>query len=484
MRFLINRRELVRSGIVLGAGTAALRASAQNPYSGEFSAYAQVRAPTWSMPLTIPKVLAPARQEDGADVYEVEVKRGTAQPLKGAPTAILGLDGSWPGPTIQAVRGRPVRVRVKNALEESLSLHNHGIKTRADSDGHPTDYIRPGAVKEYLYPNDQPGGTLWYHDHAMALTSEHVYRGFAGFYLIRDPAEDALGLPSGEFDVPLLVQDRQFDSSNALMYSADAGTLNTGFLGNAICVNGVHGPVMDVAPRRYRFRILNGANARTLRLALSSGDPLMQVASDARLLEAPVRRESIDLMSSERCDCVVDFSRHEPGTSIVLRNLDPTWPELPEVMRFDVKGAREKDPSRLPAKLARVPRLSEKGALKRTVVLGLQDGKWTLNGLRYDPTRIDFRPMLGTTEVWTLRNAEPTQAHPFHQHLVPFQVLDIDGVPPPPELRGWKDSVRVGPGSTVRIIMRFEGYPGVYVFHCHKLEHEDHAMMLQQEVVA
>jgi spore coat protein A len=238
-----------------------------------------------------------------------------------------------------------------------------------------------------------------------------------------------------------------------------------------------------VAARRYRFRFLNGSNARNYRLALDPAQPLVQVGSDGALLAAPVSRPAVDLAPSERCDCVIDFAALA-GRSVFLRNLDPTWPALPDVLRFDV-GPATPDPSRVPARLSEIPRLDPaRASATRVVSFQLSDGKWTMNGLRYDPARIDFRPKLGSVEVWELQNREPTQMHPFHQHLVPFQVLDVNGVPPPPELAGLKDTVAVPPAGTVRIIMEFTGYTGVYVFHCHKLEHEDHDMMLQQEVMA
>jgi spore coat protein A len=477
----IGRRKLLRWGLVGGLGLAARRTLAQNPWAHTLDDYSRVRPPMWSSPLPIPPVLVP-RREGAADVYEVTARRGEAQPLPGAPTKVWGFDGAWPGPTIAATRGRPVLLRVRNGLDEPISVHNHGHTVAAASDGHPVDYVRPGAEKTYEYPNQQSGGTYWYHDHAMGLTGPHVYRGLAGMYLIHDPSEDALGLPSGAYDVPLVLQDRLFDAQNALSYSADAGTIFKGFIGNTLCVNGVHSPRFEVAARKYRLRILNGSNARNFRLALSTGHPVAQVASDGSLLGAPVVREAVDLSPSERCDVVVDFARYSVGTSVVLRNLDPTWPELPDVLRFDVTR-REDDPSRVPGKLATIERLDvSRPAARRTVRFQLDGGKWTMNGLHFDPGRIDFRPRLGTTEVWTLHNAEPTQMHPFHRHLVPFQVLDVDGAAPPPELGGWKDTVAVGPGSRVRIAMQFQRFAGVYVFHCHKLEHEDHAMMLQEEV--
>ncbi len=476
----ISRRAFLASGALLPLG--GLAAAQENPWARLLKEYDSVRPPTYEAVMPLPR-LAAARSEYGADVFELTMKRGLARPLPGAATEIWGYDGLWPGPTLLVTRGRPARARLRNELDENMTVHNHGHRAPPDSDGHPVDYVRPGATREYLYPNRQAAGTYWYHDHAHGLTGPHVYRGLAGFYIIRDPAEEALGLPSGGFDVPVLLQDRIFDAAGALSYAVNAGTIFNGFLGNTLCVNGVHVPRFEVAARRYRFRFLNGSNARNYRLALDPAQPLIQVGSDGGLLAAPVSRPAVDLAPAERCDCVIDFAAFA-GRSVFLRNLDPTWPALPDVLRFDV-GPATPDPSRVPARLAEIPRLDPARArVTRVVSFQLSDGKWTMNGLRYDPARIDFRPKLGTVEVWELQNREPTQMHPFHQHLVQFQVLGVNGAPPPPELGGFKDTVAVPPGGTVRIIMEFTGYAGVYVFHCHKLEHEDHDMMLQQEVMA
>jgi spore coat protein A len=465
-----------RRRVVLGLPQAFWGWSQDSPRARALEEYGRVRAATFSRPMPIP----PRRA--AGDTLELAIGRGTTQVLPGAPTEIWGYAGAWPGPTIVATRGRPLRLRVRNQLDENMSVHNHGLTTAAHSDGHPVDYIHPGAIKEYVYPNDQPGGTFWLHDHALGLTGAHVYRGLAAFYLLEDPDQAALGLPAAERDVPILIQDRRFDERNALVYAVDAGAITTGFLGNALCVNGVHTPFLEVAACRYRFRFLNGCNARNLCLSLGER-PLVQIASDGSLLAAPLPRASVELAPAERCDCIVDFSHFAPGSRVVLRNLDPTWPVLPEVMRFHVTG-RASERSAIPARLATVGRLDETTArVRRRIRFQLSDGKWTMNGLRFDPARIDFRPRLGSVEVWELHNAEATQMHPFHQHLIPFQVLEVNGRPPPPELLGWKDTVAVPPHGMVRVIMRFTHFRGIYVFHCHKLEHEDHAMMLQQEVV-
>jgi spore coat protein A len=470
-----TRRDLLLGA---GAGLVLARAGWSRPGARALEEYGRVLPATFTALLPIPPVLRPT----GGRI-DLAISAGTAQPLPGPATPIWGYGGRWPGPTLVATRGQPLRVRVTNRVDQRTSMHGHGLSAPPDSDGHPLDYLPPGASKEHHYPNAQRAGTYWLHDHALGLAGAHLNRGLGAFYLIEDPEEAALGLPTGEQDIPVLLQDRRFGAGNTLSYAVDAGTITTGFLGNALCANGVHAPRLPVAACRYRFRFLNGSNGRNLRLALSSGDPLVQIAADGALLARPLPRPAIDLAPAERCDCIVDFSRHPVGTSLVLANLDPTWPVLPEALRFEVvRGAGPA--ARIPERLAEVSRLDAREArVTRRIRFQLSEGKWTMNGLRYDPARIDFRPRLGTVEIWELHNGEATQMHPFHQHLVPFQVLDVDGRPPPPELRGWKDTVAVPPAGRVRIIMRFTGFTGIYVFHCHKLEHEDHAMMLQQEVV-
>jgi len=486
---MISRRELMKTALS-GSAAVALTASRsahtqdENPWARLLGTYGTVPPPSFARPLPVAPIKRPIATTGAGDDVQLAIRTGFGQPLVGAKTPILGYDGLWPGPTIVATRGRSTRVTVKNQLAEPANIHNHGHHAAAASDGHPLDVIKPGQSRAYTYPNHQSGGTYWYHDHTFGLTGNHVFRGLAGVYIIRDPAEDALGLPTGPYDVPILIQDRLFDAENRFDYSANAGTIFKGVHGNTLCTNGVHTPFLSVGTRRYRFRFINGCNSRNLRLALGDGGALLQIASDGTLLNAPVSQTSIELAPSERADCIVDFGAAKIGTSVVLRNLDATWPELPDVMRFDV-ARKEADTSRLPTRLGDVARVPESEAkVHRRLRFQISDGKWTINGLRYDPARIDFRPKLGTTEIWEIENGEQTQMHPFHQHLIPFQVLDVNGEPPPEAQRGWKDSVAVPPAGRVRLIMRFYGYTGTYVFHCHKLEHEDHAMMLQQEIIA
>lgn len=429
--------------------------------------------------LPIPPVLQPSSTDSTTDYYNITVKTASQQVLPGNTTTIWGFNGSWPGPTIVATKGRQVSVTQTNRLTENITIHNHGHNVAAQYDGHPTDYIAPNASKTYLYPNNQRASTYWYHDHTYDLTGKHVYYGMAGFYLIHDPSEDALNLPSGSYDIPLVFQDRNFNADNSLNYTVDSSAIRTGLLGNTLCVNGVPTPHLDVATHKYRFRLLDGSNARTYTLALSDASSFQVIGSDDGLLAAPVTVTSLAIAPGERYDIVIDFSKYAVGTSVVLQNSDSSWnSSLPNVMSFNVKTSVA-DASKVPATLSTIAKLPAP-TVTRTLTFSESGGGWTINGLAYDPNRIDYAPVLGTTEKWILQN-QSGEMHPFHQHLSPHQVLTVDRQGPRPEQQGWKDTLPVGKWSSAEILIQWTGFKGTYVFHCHKLEHEDNAMMLQMQ---
>ncbi len=439
------------------------------------------QVPRFAQDLPIPPVLQPERV-GGVDAYVVTQREARVQVLPpGLPaTPVWGYDGLFPGPTVVATVDRPVRVRQLNRLPQDVSVHLHGSASRPEDDGQPTLPIAPGGERTYHYENAQRGATLWYHDHADMLTSRHVYRGLAGLYLLHDPAEDALGLPSGPFDVPLVLQDRIFDVDGRLVYD-DAG--GTEVFGDVALVNGAAWPRMTVQARRYRFRVLIASNSRPYLLGLSGGLPMTVVASDSGLLERPVRTTTLQAVMSERYEVVVDFSAVPAGGSVLLQNLAGTGP-MRGLLRFDVVRSRGDD-SRVPQRLSQIDPLVAAGAPVDRVwrFSHRADGVFVINGRPFDPARVDARPRLGGVEVWELRTEGPGFFHPVHPHLVHFQVLSRDGAPPAPYERGWKDTVFVGEGSVVRIAARFAPHAGVYVLHCHNLVHEDHSMMTQFEVV-
>jgi spore coat protein A len=437
----------------------------------------------FNSPLPKSPVLAPTSSDATTDYYDMTMQVGVKEILPGKQTAIWGYNGLYPGPTIKARSGRQTVVRQVNNLQESMSVHLHGGHTPPESDGHPTDLIGPGATKTYVYPNNQAAATLWFHDHAIDVTGRHVYMGLAGFYLLSDSFEDSLPLPKGDNDVALLIQDRLFNSDGSLNYPITDQTIRSGVTGDTLLVNGAIQPYLQVGRRKMRFRILNGSNARIYKVALSTGDALTQVGSDGGLLSTPVLRPAISVAPAERVDVVIDFSKYPVGTEIVLKNQNSfSTPSLPDIMRFDVVR-EEADESSIPSTLRLVPRLPESSAsVTRTFDLSqtFQNGRsdiWTINGKLYDPAIVDAKPRLNATEIWTFRNFSD-QAHPMHIHDIECQILDVDGTPPAPGDDGMKDTFLVPAGSTLRVIGTFTDNLGEYVSHCHILEHEDHAMMI------
>ncbi|HEX2196927.1 MAG TPA: multicopper oxidase family protein, partial [Actinomycetota bacterium] len=256
-------------------------------------------------------------------------------------------------------------------------------------------------------------------------------------------------------------------------------------LGSVFLVNGRPAPFFEVANRKYRFRILNASNSRGYDLALSTGEPLVQIASDQGLLAAPTPMPTIPLWTGERAEIVVDFSKYPAGTRVVLGDRQDAANPSADVplIAFDV-AREEADDSSLPAVFRPIQRLLT-GSVQREFALEFDFDRnlWVINGKTFDPRRVDAKPRLGDTEVWTFRNLSSV-THPMHVHLVRFQVLDRNNLPPAPNEMGWKDTVRVGQSEVVRVAMTFEGHTGRYMFHCHNLAHEDHSMMGQMKVVA
>lgn len=439
------------------------------------------RVRPFRVPLAIPPLMKPVRRDDGRDYYEVAMRKARVEILPGQRTRVWGFDGRFPGPTIKARRGREIVIRRRNELDVPTTTHLHGGEVPWRSDGHPSLVIGPGEAYDYVYPNEQEAATLWYHDHLCRFTSRNNYMGLSGLYILEDPDEDELNLPKGKHDIPLVLQDRSFRDNGSIEFRDDHDEV----LGDTYLVNGRPLPYLKVANRKYRFRILNASHTRGYQLALDSGDPLIQIASDQGLLPAPYPASSIRLWPAERAEVVVDFSKYPVGTKIVLQDLQDADPLAARpVMRFEV--ARETDDtSSLPPVLRPIERLAPgPETIEREFVLSqnLTTNRWEINGKPFDASRVDIEPRLGDEEVWTFRNASSV-THPMHVHLVRFQVLDRSNLRLTPGELGWKDTVRVDPSATVRVIMRFDGFTGRYMYHCHNLAHEDHSMMGQMRVL-
>jgi spore coat protein A, manganese oxidase len=485
----------------------------------------------WVDALPLQQTARPVGQREAPDgsgkrvpFYRVAMRAASAKVHRDLPpTNLWTYGGVMPGVQFEARSGEGLLVEWANELPQRHFLpidhtlhgaekglpeargvvHLHGGRTPADSDGYPEDWYAPGKSRTYFYPNQQDAALLWYHDHAMGINRLNIYAGLFGLYVVRDAAEDALGLPSGKYEIPLVLADRDFTPDGQLSYpvspNAESPWVPEVF-GEAHLVNGKLFPYLDVEARRYRFRILNAANGRFYRLSLSGGGEMTQIGSDQGLLSAPIRLKYLQLAPGERADVVIDFAGHR-GERIVLGS------EPFELMQFRVSAQATGDSSSLPAMLREVPRLAEASAVQ-TRRLTLDEN---LNmvaesmGMLLNKTPwhapITEKPVLNTTEIWELVNLTD-DVHPIHLHMVRFQVLDrrrfdafdymnynklrYTSEPLAPEANelGWKDTVRVNSHTVTRIIVPFAGYAGRYVWHCHILEHEDNEMMRPYEVVA
>ncbi|MGQ0629217.1 MAG: DNRLRE domain-containing protein, partial [Phycisphaerales bacterium] len=466
------------------------------------------------------------------DITEFNHQFHTDLPL----TRVWGYDGSVPGPTFEATRGNPITVTWLNDLRSQPGnilrnshilpidtclhgpdvtgrapvtvIHFHGGKVDPTSDGSPDETFAPGQSSvPYYYPNDQRACTMWYHDHALGITRLNVMMGLAGAYILRDNLENALGLPSGEFEIPLIIQDKSFNPDGSIKYNPQ---FQDHFFGQFAVVNGKVWPRLEVKLGKYRFRMVNGSNTRFYTLALAGSQPFQQIGTDQGLLPAPVTVTSVTLGPGERADVVIDFATIFNATSrgIGLVNLAPApfpdgQPEndLPLIMAFLLAPNQPGFTAPLPASLVPVPPIPEaESVVSREFTLRnvgdpeCNHGLWLINDLMWDDIT-DF-PRIGTTETWTFTNRSGL-THPMHIHLVSFQILDRQNftvvnnvptpsgprVPPPPAEAGWKDTVLAHPNQFTRVIMRFEGFSGLYPMHCHILEHEDHEMMRLFDVV-
>lgn len=470
---MLTRRGFLVFGAGVGGAVVVPRALGAGAEASELPAAAPAAVLPFSRPMPLPPVLSPVATSGGTDLYHLALRPTTVEILPGVPTEVLSYGrGFFGGPTIRTRAGRAAKVLLRNQIGAAANVHLHGGHVPASSDGHPNDVVAPGAARLYHYPNRQVGSTLWYHDHSHHTEAEHVYRGMHGFYLIEDDDERRLGLPSGRFDVPIMLRDAKVDPAGALVLGPPADR-------PTILANGVAQPHFAVAARKYRFRLLNCSTLRLFRLDLG-GAVLTQVGSDGGLLPAPVRRTQLTMDAGERVEVVVDFSAYPVGTQLVLSD-----PAAGPVLRFDVTRTAT-DGSLVPAALRPLPALPP-STVDRTVVLGVDLASsppvGLVNGRPYDPDRTDFRIVRGTTETWHVTNSDLSRPHTLHLHLVQFRVLSRNGGPPSPDDAGRKDTVQLPPGATVTVQATFDEYLGRYAFHCHMLEHSKIGMMAQMEIV-
>lgn len=516
----MTRRDVLKLGAVAGVALAVpLRAStarADTVASPRFTPF--TRKLTFPDPISpaAPGAFVPTRPTDPAwgtpKLYLVEMRENEVEIVPGLGTRIFGYDGMYPGPTFRVRNGEPAIVRFRNSLAVPTVVHNHGGTQSGvvggdpatDADGFPNVFIRPGAFKDYVYPNIPPAGDLehadfattqWYHDHAMDITGPNVYAGLAGFYLLTDDLEAQLisggVIPDVAHDMPLVFQDRRFNANGKLVYDA-AGS--QGALGDVFVVNGKAQPYIEVERRKYRFRFLNGANARYFQLELSSGAAFLVLGTDTWLLPFAIEQASIPLAMSQRADVIIDF-RTAPSEVFLMNVQEQTEPKKPgevrrpgvPLVKFVVKdGPASNNASAVPGTPLRphVKLLPEQVVATRNFEFERGGGNWVINGRKFDPNRNDATPKIDQVERWNFKNGGGGWTHPIHIHLEPMQIQTIDGRAPTGIQAFKRDSVNLGPGGRASVLVRFRTFPGRYVFHCHNVEHEDMRMMGAFEVLA
>lgn len=421
----------------------------------------------------------------------------------GQHASIYAINGSVPGPTIRVRKGRRFRARVENQLAEDLVIHWHGILSPPGMDGHPRDAVGPGGSYDVDFRIQQRGGSYWYHAHTDRLTGKQIYFGLAGLFIVEDSAERRLKLPRGVRDVPLMIQDRRTHGEPHIAYEPDMTDIAAGFLGDTVFVNNTPDAVLSVERGLYRFRLVNASNARVYRLGLADERPVHLIANDAGFLKAPVEVTTIMLAPGQRAEILVDFGRYAVGEAVVLKSHPfetggghgggegggeggehrPQQGMELDVLTFYVDGER-RGRSVIPRRLAPVRTYKPERAVRTRVFnLEVSDVMHPINGSLFDVNRIDEAARFGDLEVWEYRNMAD-ELHPMHPHGALFQVLERHGTATlPPEDVGWKDTVLVHPDETISILIRFNSYAGVYVHHCHNLEHEDNGMMQNVEVM-
>ena len=448
------------------------------------------------------------------------VWRFTGQLLKGPADTLRALPGSYLGPVIRLRRGQKVRIHFANQLGEDSIVHWHGMDVPEAADGHPRRVIRPG--REYVsdFEVTNRAGTYWYHPHPHIRTGAQVYQGLAGLLLVRDAEEDALALPAGDSELLCVLQDRQFDARNQLVFhDGTMMEMMSGFLGDRVLVNGRPQPTMDVDTGWLRVRVLNGSNARIYKLAWSRDVQMAVIGGDGGLLEYPLRQQVITLAPGQRADVLVNLSGLAAGTEV---HLDSQAFAEADAGVADMMGRRGGRMMRMRAGRSNLPngaplraltlrtragrgrafrmpgRLSSfdatwsarADAAIRQVPLSFQRMQWSLGGRTF--VMGDVTPeetvAAGSTHLWEFINPANqmmgmSAAHPIHLHGRQFRVVARTGGRATNTLRagivdaGWKDTVLTLPGETVRVHVTFTRHPGLYLYHCHILEHEDMGMM-------
>ena len=440
--------------------------------------------------LFIPPILEGSLIHDTVE-FSLQVQEGEKEFIPGSKTPTYGYNGSYLGPTIRVRNKENVSIFIENTLNEDTTLHWHGAHVPAEMDGGPFQVIKKKTAWNPRFTINQQAATLWYHPHLMGKTAEQVYNGLAGLFIIEDEISDSLLIPReyGVNDIPLIFQDRKFNTDGTFSYRPTRQDIQHGYFGNVMLVNGSIEPEFLVAENIIRFRILNGSNSTVMRYFFESGIVFHQIATDGGFLEKPVPLTEIILSPGERAEILVDFSQLKisGGDSILA---ETNGGAAFKTVQFVFNNNMANSVYTIPEFLVNItqPETESNSGSRQFVMSTGMGGNLTINGKQMDLNRVDERVPLGGTEIWEILNSGMggmmmNVPHSMHIHDIQFLIIDINGKRPPENLRGWKDTVLLWPGDRVRLVASFVDYTGKYMYHCHLLEHEDQGMMGVFEVV-
>lgn len=470
--------------------------------------------PRFTLPLVVPRTLT-------GDHVRLDMRKSRVRMLpNGRRTTAWTYGGTWPGPTIRRTAGDPTLVTVTNHLPRkagSMSMHLHGDHHASKFDGQPTSFlVRRGQSRTYRYDltragEPEPGSFFWYHDHRMDQTTRNNWMGLQGMFIVDDPEQDAIGLPSGARDLPLMISDRSFTQRNQLTevmqpemvhdghgehgggmaFTGHHAPPNDASVGTRILVNGQLRPHVRTAAVRYRLRLLNSSAFSAYNLRLSNGRPFVQIGTGDGLLPHPVTRKHILLGPSQRADVVIDL-HGLAGKNVVLESVprtdggEGTGSRTGSLLQFRVRG-RAHDATRIPRNLPTPDLVRAPKKVSQVWDFSLEGDEdsgtyWAINGKAYDDSRVDHRVRVGTREKWVLRNTSD-MTHYVHLHQEHWRTVSRNGQRPPPWERGLEDTWKLDPGERVVVAARFVDHTGPFMVHCHMLDHEDHGMMARFDIV-
>ncbi len=416
--------------------------------------------------------------------YDLSLQKGSSNFLSSGSTATWGINSNYLGPTLRLRKGNKIAINYRNKLGEETTMHGHGMHLPAKMDGGPHQIIKSGETWTSTYTVNQTACSNWYHPHLMGKTAEHVMNGLAGLIIIDDDQSESLDLPNryGIDDIPLIIQDRAFNSDHSFNYNPTRMDRMMGWKGDTFIVNGVIKPYIDLEAKQIRFRILNGSNSRVYNFAFASGKSFKQIATDNSFLEHPVELKQLRLSPAERAEIVVDFSQDIGKEEIFMDKNSGKNLFLAKIKNVATIS------NTLPDTLISLPALNPNDAVNtRSFTLSGNRGRLVINGQSMDMNVINETVPLNAIEIWEVTNTMG-MVHNFHIHATHFQLIERNGSANniADNEKGFKDTVMIPPNESVKLILKMTDYSDnshPYMYHCHILEHEDQGMMGQFVVV-